>query len=205
MGIQLSGWVENIVGIGEIARNKQFLIFPQCFQQLSVVYASKWISMEYRVNSFYTLYQTTKFWTWSRTGTCPKWQTDFCQHDQICFWKHGTQYGKSRKCWQVNVTTTRDCLVKGQWIGVRFCCCPSLCFYRFACKKSLVTFTHCLILPFNCLNTSQNLKMLIRIEQFLIQTTQNMHKFKILDLYYMPFDGKISEWKSVKVWILKQR
>ena len=41
MGIQLSDLVENIVGKGEIAGNKQFLLFPQCFQKLSVVDASK--------------------------------------------------------------------------------------------------------------------------------------------------------------------
>ena len=45
-GIQLSDWVENIVGKGEIAREEQFLLFPQCFQKLSVVDASKWVSME---------------------------------------------------------------------------------------------------------------------------------------------------------------
>ena len=33
MGIQLSDWVENIVGKGEIARYEQFLLFPQCFQK----------------------------------------------------------------------------------------------------------------------------------------------------------------------------
>ena len=37
--------VENIVGKGEIARYEQFLLFPQCFQKLSVVDASKWVSM----------------------------------------------------------------------------------------------------------------------------------------------------------------
>ena len=37
MGIRLSDWVENIVGKGEIARYEQFLLFPQCFQKLSVV------------------------------------------------------------------------------------------------------------------------------------------------------------------------
>ena len=46
MGIQLSDWVENMVGKGEIARYEQFLLFPQCFQKLSVVDASKWVSME---------------------------------------------------------------------------------------------------------------------------------------------------------------
>ena len=41
MGIQLSDSVENIVGKGEIARYDQFLLFPRCFQKLSVVDASK--------------------------------------------------------------------------------------------------------------------------------------------------------------------
>ena len=42
MGIQkLSDRVENIVGIGEIARYEQFLLFPQCFQKLSSVDVSK--------------------------------------------------------------------------------------------------------------------------------------------------------------------
>ena len=47
-GVQLSDWVENIVGKEEIARDEQFL-FPQCFQKLSVVDASKWVFMELRV------------------------------------------------------------------------------------------------------------------------------------------------------------
>ena len=41
MGIQLSGLVENIVGKEEIAHYEQFHLFPQCFQKLSVVDASK--------------------------------------------------------------------------------------------------------------------------------------------------------------------
>ena len=40
-GVQLSDAVENIVGKGEIAHYEQFLLFPQCFQKLSVVDASK--------------------------------------------------------------------------------------------------------------------------------------------------------------------
>ena len=39
-------WVENIVGKGEIAHYEQFLLFPQCFQKLSVVDASKRVSVE---------------------------------------------------------------------------------------------------------------------------------------------------------------
>ena len=34
-GKMFSRWVENIVGKGEIARNEQFLLFPQCFQKTS--------------------------------------------------------------------------------------------------------------------------------------------------------------------------
>ena len=37
MGKQFSDSVENIVGKEEIARYEQFLLFPQCFQKLSVV------------------------------------------------------------------------------------------------------------------------------------------------------------------------
>ena len=33
MGIQLSDWVENAVGKGEIARYEQFLLVPQYFQK----------------------------------------------------------------------------------------------------------------------------------------------------------------------------
>ena len=46
MEIQLFDCVENIVRKGEIARYEQFLLFPQCFQKLSVVDASKWVSTE---------------------------------------------------------------------------------------------------------------------------------------------------------------
>ena len=45
-GVQLSDWAKNIVGKEEIARYQQFLLFPQCFQKLSVVDASKWVFME---------------------------------------------------------------------------------------------------------------------------------------------------------------
>ena len=39
--VQISVRVENIVGKGEIARYEQFLLFPKCFQKLSVFDASK--------------------------------------------------------------------------------------------------------------------------------------------------------------------
>ena len=38
--------VENIVGKEEIACYEQFLLFPQCFQKLSVVDASKRVFVE---------------------------------------------------------------------------------------------------------------------------------------------------------------
>ena len=41
MGIHLSDSVENFVGKGEIAHYEQFLLFPQCFQKLSVDETSK--------------------------------------------------------------------------------------------------------------------------------------------------------------------
>ena len=37
------------MGKGEIARNEQFLLFPQCFQKLSVVDVLKRVSVEERV------------------------------------------------------------------------------------------------------------------------------------------------------------
>ena len=42
MGIHLSDLVEDIVRKEEIARSKQFLLFPQCFQKLSVVDKYLW-------------------------------------------------------------------------------------------------------------------------------------------------------------------
>ena len=41
MEIHFCDLVENMVGNGEIARYEQFLLFPQCFQKLSVVDMSK--------------------------------------------------------------------------------------------------------------------------------------------------------------------
>ena len=40
-GRKLSKWVENTVGKGEIARNEQFLLFPQCFQKVCFPGVSK--------------------------------------------------------------------------------------------------------------------------------------------------------------------
>ena len=41
MGIQFSDRVESIVGNEEIARYKQLLLFPQCFQKLPAIDATK--------------------------------------------------------------------------------------------------------------------------------------------------------------------
>ena len=40
-GRKFSKWVENIVGKGEIARNQQFLLFPQCFQKTCIADTKK--------------------------------------------------------------------------------------------------------------------------------------------------------------------
>ena len=48
---KFSKWIENTVGKGEIARYKQFLLFPQCFQKACFPWASKgvivweWVKM----------------------------------------------------------------------------------------------------------------------------------------------------------------
>ena len=50
-GRQLSKWVENTVGKGEIARYEQFLLFPQCFQKACFQGASKGVIVWEWVNS----------------------------------------------------------------------------------------------------------------------------------------------------------
>ena len=48
---KFSKWVENTVGKGEIARNEQFLLFPQCFQKTRTADTSKPGLVWERVNS----------------------------------------------------------------------------------------------------------------------------------------------------------
>ena len=55
-GRKLSKRVENAVGTGEIARNKQFLLFPQCFQKAYFPGASKGVI----VWEWVTLFQNDK-------------------------------------------------------------------------------------------------------------------------------------------------
>ena len=69
MGVQLSDWVENIEGKGETARYEQFLLFPQCFQKLSVVDASKWVSVEYWDMESVNPFPNYKFYT------LPNWKS----------------------------------------------------------------------------------------------------------------------------------
>ena len=52
------------MGKGEIARYEHFLLFPQCFQKVSVVDASKRVSMELRDNA----------------GIGPKYHFQFCRN-----------------------------------------------------------------------------------------------------------------------------
>ena len=49
-GRKLSNRVENTVGKGEIARYKQFLLFPQCFQKACFPGASKGVTVWEWVN-----------------------------------------------------------------------------------------------------------------------------------------------------------
>ena len=52
MGYNYPNLVKNIMGKGEIARYEQFLLFPQCFQKLSVIDESERVFMEERVKDF---------------------------------------------------------------------------------------------------------------------------------------------------------
>ena len=58
-GRKFSKWVENTVGKGEIARYKQFLLFPQCFQKARFQGASKgvivwqWVTLSYTTLNFF--------------------------------------------------------------------------------------------------------------------------------------------------------
>ena len=49
-GGKLSKRVQNTVGKGEIARNEQFLLFPQCFQKACFPGASKGVMVWERIN-----------------------------------------------------------------------------------------------------------------------------------------------------------
>ena len=61
---KLSKWVVNTVGKGEIARYKQFLLFPQCFQKACFPGASKgvivWEWVKGLLGKGLTSYQMTK-------------------------------------------------------------------------------------------------------------------------------------------------
>ena len=52
--------VENIVGKGEIACTKQFLLFPQCFQKASFLDSSKGVIVWDRVNREETMLEKGK-------------------------------------------------------------------------------------------------------------------------------------------------
>ena len=75
--ISVSDWVENIIGKEENAGNQHFLLFPQCFQKVSVS-GSGLCGKELTISEILFLYQTEPSPT-GRGGV----------------WKH---YGKRRKC-----------------------------------------------------------------------------------------------------------
>ena len=78
MEVPLSDRVENIVGKGEIARYEQFLLFPQRFQKLSVVDASKWVSLEQRVLTIILQFETMGLFCrgWRAESACEYAQSD---------------------------------------------------------------------------------------------------------------------------------
>ena len=55
MAKKLSKWVENTVGKREIARDEQFLLFPQCFQKACFPWVSKGVIAWEWVKPFPTL------------------------------------------------------------------------------------------------------------------------------------------------------
>ena len=71
-GSKLSKQVENMVGKGEIAGYKQFLLFAQCFQKACFPGASKGVIV----------------WEWVDHFTKQSWKGDFRKH---CW--------ERRKCW----------------------------------------------------------------------------------------------------------
>ena len=73
-GIQLPDWVENVVGKEEIARYEQFLLFPQCFQKLSVFDASKRVSMEWRVAKLKYCWNPKQTWDGPLLCHTENWQ-----------------------------------------------------------------------------------------------------------------------------------
>ena len=59
---KLSKQVENTVGKGEIARNEQFLLFPQCFQKACFLGASKGVIV----------------WEWVKAANSMQWKSNIC-------------------------------------------------------------------------------------------------------------------------------
>ena len=92
-------WVENTVGKGEIARNQQLLLFPQCFQKTCFKGASRgvivceWVKTPSRpgVHVFiYCIFCLCLYLTLYQTAVTLN------DPEEECFKKH---FGKKRKCW----------------------------------------------------------------------------------------------------------
>ena len=98
MGMQFSDRVENIVGKEEIACYERFLLFPQCFQKLSIVDVLKWVFFEWRVNNLHVTVKwqnATSPLLWFFFLTHSHTMTYFDAPGKQAFWKH---CGKRRNC-----------------------------------------------------------------------------------------------------------
>ena len=99
MGIQLSDWVENIVGKGENDRYEQFLLFPQCFQNcLLLMCQNEYLWSKglthfniYFVNSWYLLFfnplPNDKILNQSKLKAFADGKMNLTKKIEICFWK----------------------------------------------------------------------------------------------------------------------
>ena len=92
--MQLSDWVKNIVGKGENALFKLFLLFPQCFQKLSIVNVLS-CQNEYLWSKGLTHYQMTNILDWSKLKqnaedilTHSHTMTPFDAPGKQALWKH---------------------------------------------------------------------------------------------------------------------
>ena len=80
-GRKLSKQVENTVGKGEIARNEQFLLFPQCFQKACFSGVSKGVVV----------------WEWVKAF--PNDRPNCYSNGGSCLWKNREHLGQKERMW----------------------------------------------------------------------------------------------------------
>ena len=96
--IQFSDWVENIVGKEEIACYEQFLLFPKCFQKLSVLDALKWVWRKENncANLFWNPSINIEIIVW----TNPNGRRHARTYNEVPLWRlsHSSQAGARKMC-----------------------------------------------------------------------------------------------------------